>query len=295
MVILSFVPRSLLLFFFLRKRDRINDGKKKRKRKRKGKKNSLGFFFPSLSLPLCSLPLCSLPLRSLPLRSLPLCSLPLRSLPLRSLPFCSFKKKKKKNRSIELSSTAANALLPDGSASYWVTPLVEAGGGQPLIPLDGKLEIHGRFPSARYFSFVSYTATGLVFDSVSDFEIPPQVAGTNPFATRGAAPGAPYSLRLVEANGTQAAASGAAGETVLLVPKGAGSVVYRIYGADPGTNATGKWLVCGVGWRWGGLALSLSLALARSFFLLFLSSFSLPLSLSPSLPLFLSFFLAVLS
>ena len=191
--------------------------------------------------------------------------------------------KKKLYRSIELSSTAANALLPDGSASYWVTPLVEAGGGQPLLPLDGTLEIRGAFPAARYFSFVSYTATGLVFDSVSDFEIPPRVAGTNPFATRGAAPGAPYSLRLVEANGTQAAAASAAGETVLLVPKGAGSVIYRIYGADPGTNATGEWrgegfglVGCGV-WC-GGFELSrllvCSFALLSLFFLFsfFLSS-----------------------
>lgn len=128
-----------------------------------------------------------------------------------------------------------------------------------MIPLDGTIEIRGAFPAARYFSFVSYTATGLVFDSVSDFEIPPRIAETNPFATRGAAPGAPYSLRLVEANGTQAAAAGAAGETVLLVPKGAGSVIYRIYGADPGTNATGEWrgegfgLVYGVVWCSSGV------------------------------------------
>lgn len=97
----------------------------------------------------------------------------------------------------------------------------------------------GTFPAARYFSFVSYTATGQIFESISDFEIAPVVAGTNPFATRGAAAGAPYSLKLVEANGTQAAAAAAAGETVLLVPKSAGSVIYRIYGANPGTNATG--------------------------------------------------------
>ena len=108
----------------------------------------------------------------------------------------------------------------------------------PLI--DGTLEVVGAFPAARYFSFVSYTATGSAFDSVSDFQIHPTVAGTNPYATKGAAAGAPYSLRLVEANGTQAAAAKAAGETVLLVPKGAGSVIYRIYGADPGLNATGK-------------------------------------------------------
>ena len=135
------------------------------------------------------------------------------------------------------SATAANALLPDGSASYWVTPLVEAGAVPPL--LDGFLEVQGFFPAARYFSFVSYTATGEAFDAVSDFMISPTVAGTNPFATRGAAAGAPYSLRVVEANGTQAAAAKAAEETVLLVPKGAGSVIYRIYGANPGTNVTG--------------------------------------------------------
>ena len=99
--------------------------------------------------------------------------------------------------------------------------------------------MQGSFPAARYFSFVSYSANGQTFDSVSDFQIPPAIPNTNPFVTRGAAAGAPYSLRLVEANGTQAAAAKAGGETVLLVPKGAGTVIYRIYGVDPGTNATG--------------------------------------------------------
>ena len=118
----------------------------------------------------------------------------------------------------------------------------------PSLPLSLSL-------SLSLSSFVSYTATGLIFDSVSDFQIPPMVAGTNPYATRGAAPGAPYSLRLVEANGTQAAAATAAGETVLLVPKPAGSVIYRIYGADPGTNETGKvfcvcfWVCFGCVWE----------------------------------------------
>ena len=128
-----------------------------------------------------------------------------------------------------------------------MTPLIEAGAIPPLV--DGTLEVRGAFPAARYFSFVSYTATGLIFDSVSDFQIPPVVAGTNPYATRGAAPGSPYSLRLVEANGTQAAAAAVAGETVLLVPKAAGSVIYRIYGADPGTNETGKSVFYGVVWE----------------------------------------------
>lgn len=125
------------------------------------------------------------------------------------------------------------------SHSYWVTPLVESNALSSILPIKGTLDIRGSYPSARYFSFVTYTATGQVFDSIVDFQIPPQTPGTNPFATKGAAAGAPYSLRLVEANGTQAAEAKANGQVVLLVPKPAGTVLYRIYGADPNTNATG--------------------------------------------------------
>jgi hypothetical protein len=69
--------------------------------------------------------------------------------------------------------TAFNSLYPDQFANYWVTTL-------PAVP-GARLQIAGRYPHARYISFVSYAATLSSADGLADVDIAPDLGSTNPF------------------------------------------------------------------------------------------------------------------
>jgi hypothetical protein len=66
-----------------------------------------------------------------------------------------------------------NAAYPDTSATYWLTSFTLAAGQT--------LRIHGVYAKARYFSFHTYTSTGLVEDSRYDAQIRASHGSGNPF------------------------------------------------------------------------------------------------------------------
>ena len=68
-----------------------------------------------------------------------------------------------------------NIAYPDTSATYW-------GIRYALAP-DEHLELAGRFPAARYASFVSYEAGGGAIDVLTDRDIDPDRGSVNPFRT----------------------------------------------------------------------------------------------------------------
>src|SRR4051812_42753549 len=118
-----------------------------------------------------------------------------------------------------------NVAYPDESAQYWVSAFARAPGTH--------LEIHGRFPHARYMSFHAYEGS-IPVDKVTDFELRPE-SGVNPFVpgadrTR---PGS-YRLRVVaeappadpknRAPNTLYAGRGVNGEPLPGV-----TIIYRVY------------------------------------------------------------------
>jgi hypothetical protein len=84
-----------------------------------------------------------------------------------------------------------NVAFPDTSANYWLAYA-------PALPLPGlRVRIDGRYPDARYFSFNAYNAKTAPTDAIGDFEIAPEIPGTNPFLSETRrdptiAAGAPY-------------------------------------------------------------------------------------------------------
>lgn len=66
-----------------------------------------------------------------------------------------------------------NAAYPDTSATYWLTSFTLSAGET--------LRIRGTYPKARYFSFHTYTSTGLTEDSRYDAQIRASRGGGNPF------------------------------------------------------------------------------------------------------------------
>lgn len=67
----------------------------------------------------------------------------------------------------------ANVAFPDEFADYWVAVL-------PALP-GMRLRIEGQFPQARYFSFNAYDPLLRPVDAMTDYELLPRVAGTNPY------------------------------------------------------------------------------------------------------------------
>jgi hypothetical protein len=66
-----------------------------------------------------------------------------------------------------------NTAYPDQFANYWVLAL-------PATP-GSTLTIHGRYPHARYMSFVTYAATLQSADGLADVNVAPDPGSDNPF------------------------------------------------------------------------------------------------------------------
>ncbi|TXI04284.1 MAG: hypothetical protein E6Q76_12585 [Rhizobium sp.] len=77
-----------------------------------------------------------------------------------------------------------NVLYPDQAAMYWLAVI-------PNIP-GARLRVDGVYPNARYFSFNVYDPILRPVDAIADYQINPNVAGRNPFATEGVAYGSGY-------------------------------------------------------------------------------------------------------
>ena len=108
------------------------------------------------------------------------------------------------------SKGTSNIAYPDTAATYWVTPFRLAAGQS--------LSVEGRFPDARYASFITYDPKGDPEAVLTDVDLDPIGGGANPFATD-APSGGRYASPL-EASGT-------------------GSIIYRVYLGRPASDPTG--------------------------------------------------------
>jgi hypothetical protein len=136
-----------------------------------------------------------------------------------------------------ISGDQLNVAFPDAAAKYWIA--------QIPMPPGGHVELTGRFPHARYISFIDYTGATQAIDGIADAQIVPDPGSTNPFLSgadrtakarsytvsivAGSVPAkrAPNTLYTSNADGSKSSSPGA----VL--------VIYRLYESDRGLEITG--------------------------------------------------------
>ncbi|HVS29079.1 MAG TPA: hypothetical protein VHE14_05975, partial [Solirubrobacteraceae bacterium] len=140
---------------------------------------------------------------------------------------------------VRLSGDQVNAAYPDDAAKYWVSRLP--------IPPGFHLELKGRYPYARYLSFITYTGQTQAIDGLADFEIAPDAGSSNPFV-RGADRTAAQRSYTVKIVNDRIPASGRAQNTVYTEnadgsksskPQGGGVFIVRVYVPDRGRDITG--------------------------------------------------------
>jgi hypothetical protein len=122
--------------------------------------------------------------------------------------------------------------FPEESATYWVARYRLAAGQ--------RLELHGRYPHARYESLNSYQEGGTPVSSIADVRIRPDAGSTNPFL-----PGArrdrrtrDWTVSVLDA----APPAGGPAPNTLYAPSSAtvaSEVVLRVYEPDRGRDLTG--------------------------------------------------------
>lgn len=128
-----------------------------------------------------------------------------------------------------------NVGYPDQAAGYWVATYTSVPGA--------RLRLRGDYPHARYISFNVYDPGGRPIDSLSDVELAPDAGSSNPFmagADRTAMP-RDYS-GTVEFTGRPAERERNtlyAGEGQTGAPNPGGTLLYRIYLPDAGTDDLG--------------------------------------------------------
>jgi hypothetical protein len=113
---------------------------------------------------------------------------------------------------------------PDTNATYWVMPLDTAHWRAMVV--------HGVYPSAPFFNFTTYTATGAQIDTIFDADITPDLGSTNPLATPGASGPENYTIAI-------SAGSSASSNVLSVAGTPLAWIVYRIYLPDQGLDATG--------------------------------------------------------
>lgn len=133
-----------------------------------------------------------------------------------------------------------NIAYPDAATFYW--------GATFTIPEGAKLRIEGKFPHARYMSFISYDAEGQPVESVADYLIKPDAGSINPFlkGANRSSNARSYTIGFADARppADQKTGMNLVGQTrdVLHAPKygkGQQVVLYRIYANDRGQDETG--------------------------------------------------------
>lgn len=130
-----------------------------------------------------------------------------------------------------------NIAYPDAATFYWAAAFT--------MPPGSKLRIEGKFPHARYMSFISYGDSGQPVEAVADYLIKPKPGSINPFL-EGAdrtSPNRSYSLEVVNGkpDPNQKTGMNLVGETrdVLHAPVyglGQQAIIYRIYAGDKGLD-----------------------------------------------------------
>jgi hypothetical protein len=129
-----------------------------------------------------------------------------------------------------------NIAYPDEGANYWSATL--------SMPPGGEVVLRGRYPHARYMSFVAYDAAERPIDGIGDVEIRPDPGSANPFL-RGAARDSGKRAFTLHVMGDPAPTDraarkpntlylGQAGQTAL-----GGTIIYRVYVPDRGLDETG--------------------------------------------------------
>jgi hypothetical protein len=117
-----------------------------------------------------------------------------------------------------------NVAYPDTAATYWGTSYVLAPGE--------KLELRGRYPDARYASFITYGPSGGSIGVLTDRDIQPDPGSTNPFQGGGPS-GGRYSVTVTGSD--QAAANTITAAATKGTSGGSGTSTPA--GSQPGTTA----------------------------------------------------------
>ena len=116
-----------------------------------------------------------------------------------------------------------NVAYPDTNATYWTMPF-DSTRWKSII-------ITGRYPQARFFSFVSYDAKGSVVadhGSLNDVDINPDTGDTNPFREGTVAGEAQhYTISASRATDNE-------GNSLQLADTRLGWIIYRVYVANQG-------------------------------------------------------------
>src|SRR5260370_31914148 len=73
----------------------------------------------------------------------------------------------------EISGDQLNVAFPDEAARYW--------GADLPIPPGFHVEVDGRYPHARYISFITYDGATPAIDGIHDTQIAPNRGSINPF------------------------------------------------------------------------------------------------------------------
>lgn len=136
-----------------------------------------------------------------------------------------------------------NIAYPDSATFYWAAVFT--------MPPGSTMHFEGRFPRARYMSFISYDEKGRPIESVADYLIAPAKGAINPFLSGAERLGEQrdYRLSVIDANPppNQPVGMNLMGQTRerLHAPHygnapGQQVILYRIYAADRGTDETGN-------------------------------------------------------
>ena len=146
-----------------------------------------------------------------------------------------------------LSGDQVNAAFPDSAAKYWVAEIP--------IPPGFHADLAGRFPHARYISFIDYDPASRAIDGIADSEIVPDPGSSNPFVA-GADRTASDRSYVVHVRNEVAPASGRATNTIYTERPDQPTktsrvtqtalVVYRLYEADRAYASVGD-ITGGVG------------------------------------------------
>lgn len=128
-----------------------------------------------------------------------------------------------------------NVGFPDQAAGYWVATYAALPGT--------RMRVEGEFPHARYISFNSYDAAGRPIDSLNDAALVPEPGSTNPFLAGADRTAAERSYTATVEFTRQPAQRERntlyAGEGQDGAPNLAGTLLYRLYLPDEGTDDLG--------------------------------------------------------
>ena len=134
---------------------------------------------------------------------------------------------------ISTTNPAANLAYPDAGAHYW--------SGIVTIPTGARLFLNGRYPHARYISYISYRDDGTPLESLADTAIVPEPGSTNPFVAGNLRTSDQRDYRIEIVPGTAPDTASRPANT-LYAPVATGETVtllYRIYVPDQAFDITG--------------------------------------------------------